>query len=743
MSTRSRVLALLPKSSRKPATIRQPAGGGETSRRGRRAAASTVDRREASPHGAAANSVAPVRPASTRCRSSTAKPSRAGKKFPAAKLVAFVIAAAACDSTPATVCDFDLHADLTNQDLFYSMPYPSDLRLLPSGAPDLRGFPNNLQESLIESVRAVAMQRKGFPQMGAAYFHFDGPLAPEDPTVVMAAAATSPILLVDVDPSSPERGKLFPVVAGTPDADRYLLDDTLEIAPRTGVVLHESRTYAYVVMKSLGDAAGNPLGAPDAFVALEAATPPPADPELAAWNLYQPLWQTLAQIGVDETEVAAATVYTTGDVVQDAADLATKTIANYAPTITNLSVRSDQGTFCEVVGQITYPQFQKGTPPYDDGLGTFDIGQDGLPIKQRDEVVPVAISLPEGQPMPAGGFPFILYFHGSGGLSTQLFDPEAYPDPGHGAAYVMAARGFAMACQALPLAPERLPGATDNEEINFNNLGCFPYTFEQGVMEQRMFIGALDKLTIDPATVASCTGLSLPNGETAYHFAMDPLHVQGQSMGGMYANLVGATEPRVKIVVPTGAGGDWPYMMLTTNAIPNAKNGIKLLLGSGDLTFMHPALQLLGTAWEPAETFVYMRRLGKDPLPGHPARPVYEPVGYGDEYFSFDVYDGAALAYGNKEAGDAVWPSMQSSLSVEGLDGIVPYPVSNDVTSSDGSSYTGVVAQYNGDGVSDPHYIFTTVDAVKYQYACFHTSFRDTGTATVFAPKAWDAPCGP
>ena len=654
----------------------------------------------------------------------------------------------ACDSTPAapaTVFDFDLHADLTNQDLYWTMPYPSDLRLTPDGAPDVRGFPNNLGEFLVQSIQAVAMKRKGFPQMGGAFFHFDAPLAPQDPTVVIAPAPTSPILLVDVDPSSPDRGKLFPVVAGTPDTDRYLPDDMLEIAPETGVVLHYARKYAYVVLTSLNDATGAALGVPDAFVAMEASAPPAADPELAAWNLYQPLWSTLGQIGVKASDVAAATVFTTGNVVEDAADLATKTIASYAPTITNLTVREDQGSYCEVVGQITYPQFQTGTPPYDDGLGVFDVGADGLPVKQRDEVVPVALSLPEGQAMPVGGFPFILYFHGSGGLSTQLFDPEAVPDPGHGAAWVMAARGFAMACEALPLAPERLPGATDNEEINFNNPGCFPYTFQQGVMEQRMFIGALEKLTIDPATVASCAGLSLPNGETSYHFAIDPLHVQGQSMGGMYTNLVAATEPRVKIAVPTGAGGDWPYMVLTTNAIPDVKNGLKLLLGSGELTFLHPTLQLLETAWEPAEPFVYMGRIGKDPLPGHPSRPVYEPVGFGDEYFSYGVYDGASLAYGNKEAGNQVWPSMQTTLAVDGLEGIVPYPISNDVTSVSGTPYTGVVAQYNGDGISDPHYIFTTVPAVQYQYACFHTSFRDTGVASVFdgTNKAAFDSCGP
>jgi hypothetical protein len=650
------------------------------------------------------------------------------------RVIALLIVA--CSSTPQTVADFDLHADPTSQDSFWSMPYPSDLRLNPNGTPDLRGFPNNLQEVILEGLRTTAMQRVGFPQMPSAYFHFSAPIAPQDPTVVIAASKTSPILLVDVDANSPDCGKLFPIVAGTPAADRYLLDSTLEMAPRIGVVLEHARTYAFVVMKSLNDATGAPLGAPDAFVALESATQPAADPELAAWKVYQPLWTTLAKIGVAQTDVAVATVFTTGDVVQATADLSDKVIAQYSTSVASLSVPTggDQPRFCEIVGQVSFPQFQQGAPPFDT-QGLFQIGSDGLPIKQSDLSVPLAISIPKGT-MPVGGWPLILYFHGSGGISTQIFDAEAELNtPGLGPAYVVAPHGFAMAASALPLNPERLPGASDLAYLNFNNPACFPYTFEQGVVEQRMLIDALSKATIDPSVVASCTGLSLPTGETAYHFQMTPLHVQGQSMGGMYTNLVSAVDARVKVAVPTGAGGYWSYMVLTTQAIANAPSDLKLLLGSGDLTFMHPALHLLETAWEPAEPFVYMPRLAHEPLTGHPSRPVYEPVGFGDSYFSTGVYDGAALAYQNKEAGDPIWPTMQPTLATDGLDGIVPYPIATQAN--------GTVVQYNGDGVHDPHYIALVLDAVKYQYACFHESFQKTGTATVYAPQAADSACGP
>ena len=43
------------------------------------------------------------------------------------------------------------------------------------------------------------------------------------------------------------------------------------------------------------------------------------------------------------------------------------------------------------------------------------------------------------------------------------------------------------------------------------------------MLEQRLYLDALLELSIDPAVVASCDGLSLPAGETSYHFASSPI----------------------------------------------------------------------------------------------------------------------------------------------------------------------------------------------------------------------------
>jgi hypothetical protein len=669
--------------------------------------------------------------------------------------IASLVCFARCSSTPptsaaiGTVVSFDLHADLTQPSSFWDFPYPSDLRLTPAGAPDVRGFPNDLSLALVKGTAELVGQRAGFPMLPVSYFKFSAPVAARHFTDVVAADKAQPLMLINVDEKSSERGKLVPVVAETPGADRYVAENMLTLSPRPGFVLLPKTSYAFVVMRSLGDATGKPLDVAPALGGLSEAAAPAADPELHAWKVYQPLWTTLRQIGVESAQVAAATVFTTGDPVADTADLSTKLSAKYSIQITGLQVRADgnQPRNCELVGKVSYPQFQKGTPLFDTG-GLFEMGSDGLPIKQRDEEAPIAISIPQTV-MPAGGFPLIVYFHGSGGRSTAVLDAgplQSATDevgiPHQGPAYVMAPHGFAMAGSALPVNPERVLGAPELAYLNFNNLPAFRDVFRQGIVEQRMFIDALSKLTVDPSVVATCKGVTLPQGATSIKLDLTRLAAQGQSMGGMYTNLLGAVEPRIKAAVPTGAGGLWSYMVLTTQVIPQVAGKIALLIGTTQpLTFMHPVLQMLETAWEAVEPLVYMPRLARRPLSGHPVRPVYEAVGKNDQYFSTEIYDAASLAYGHKQAGDEVWPAMQKALALDGKSGLLPYPIALDLKADDGTPYTGAIVQYNGDGVADPHAIYRQLDAVKYQYGCFHATFLKSGKATIPAPAALGTPC--
>lgn len=639
---------------------------------------------------------------------------------------------------------FDPSADLTDQDHFYDMPWPSDLRLSPEGTPIVEGFTQSELGTILIGLLEIASERPGWPTNPVAYFQFTHDVGSRLNDEIVHTTADAPVVLIDVDPDSPTRGEVIPSVAQPLGLDLYVRSPMLAVAARPGFVLWPDRTYAVVLQKGLEEHSDLPIESAAAFDALK---PGGEGAEPAVASLYEPLWSTLGEVGVDPSDVVAATVFTTGDVVRETHEMSNAVLAEHTLSIDGLALDPDDGIdherYCELHATVRYPQFQKGEVPFEvDGKLVLD--ESGAPVMQGELEAPVVIAVPKTE-MPAGGYPLNLYLHGSGGFSYTVVDRGSAPgvaSPGKGPAHEMAAFGIASAGSALPANPERLEGAGDLAYLNFDNPKAMPSTFRQGIFEQRLFLRALLELEIDPSVLAGCDGPTLPAGETTFRFSDQRVTAMGQSMGGMYTNMLGATEPLIEAAVPTGAGGYWAFMVFDTALVPAAGGLLGLLIDTKQpLGFMHPAFGMLELAFEPAEPMIYMPRLARRPLDGHPVRPIFDPVGAEDTYFDTTVYDAAALAYGHHQAGDEVWPAMQEALALAGLDGILPFPVEQNRTSeTTGDPYTGVIAQYPL-GISDGHYIAFEIEAVKHQYGCFLSSFVETGVGTVPKPADPGSPC--
>ncbi|MEJ7599782.1 MAG: hypothetical protein WKG01_17880 [Kofleriaceae bacterium] len=625
---------------------------------------------------------------------------------------------------------FELDADVATAETFWDLPFPSDLRLAASGAPDLTGFPNPRNVPLLASLLSVVPGRRGWPVMPTAYVRFTSEVPARAVTDVLGDEA----ILLDIDDASPERGTRFPIVAKTLAKDAYVTAGLVAFAPRPGITLRPGTRYAYVVREAFA-----PGFVPPADFATLAAGRTPAGPRgAAAATLYAPLWSALEAAGIAKSDVIVATVFTTGDEVARVFARSEAIRVQYEPVIEDLALvgGATHDGFCQLSGTIRFPQFQQGRPPFDQG-GGFVVDANDVPLQQGELVVPLTITIPKSA-MPAGGWPLYQFFHGSGGVSTGVVDlgysptPADMPEPGKGPGYVVARHGIAAVSAALPANPERLPGASDYAYLNINNLAAFPFTFQQGVLEQRLLTDAMLALSIPGSVLAGCT----TGGP--HTFNADKLVAGGQSMGGMYTNMVAAVEPRFGAVVPTGAGGFWNLMILETSIIPGAREILAAAFGVDDveLAFVHPTLDVMALGWEIAEPMAFMSRLARRPLPGLPARHIYEPVGMGDTYFPIGIYDAAALAYGNQQAGGEVWPSMQQALAVDDRAGLASYPVR---ANQDGQ--TRVVVQFAGDGVIDAHYIYRQLEGVKHQYGCFFASYLRDGVPTVPAPGALLDPC--
>ncbi len=648
---------------------------------------------------------------------------------------------------PGTTVLFDLAADAGSAAGFYASPQPSDLRLDAAGMQSWAGLPNPKARKVVGGLSALAAQRRGHSVLPVAYFHFDAALAARDAGAVVVGSTDAPLLLIDVDPASPERGKTIPTIAGVLSPDDYVPTNLLAVAARPGFVLRSGRRYAFVVRRSLGDASGAPLGVPLALAQLAAGEAPAGANGAAAATLYAPLFETLDQIGVDRATVAAATVFTTGDSMADTLALVTKVRAAYSVTLTDLALApSSYPNLCEIHAKVAYPQFQKGAPPFDTE-GSFEVGTDGLPVHQRDEIAPVVITLPK-KPMPAAGYPLETFVHGSGGSSDAMLSPlgdDDKPHPGTGPAHVMADFGIAMAGSAMPVNPERLPGASEIAYVNPNNIPATRDIFRQGIVEQMLFLEALKTLVIPADVLAGCAGPTLPAGAPGFSFDPDKLAGAGQSMGAWYTNIIAPLEPRMKTIVPTGAGGYLTWFITTAGPLQTTINTLTalagpFLFGAPDLTVLHPIAALVEAALEPADPIVGQPRVAAHPLPGMPARNIFTAVAPGDSYFSTLTYEAVQLAFGNEEAGEVPWQGLPDALALDGRGALLPYPVSNNRTSDDGQKSTGVVVGYQVSGY-DPHGIYSHDERVKHQYGCFVSTAFATGTATVVAPAALGAPC--
>lgn len=620
---------------------------------------------------------------------------------------------------------------------FLSLPWPHDLRLREDGTPDLSRFPNPDEIPLVDDFVAEVHERRAYPQVPVAWFAFDAPIAPATLDTVSPASPESPLLLIDLDAAPP---RLYPVVAKTLTPDPFVPAHTLALAARPGFVLEPNRRHAFVILRSLGDASGALLGVPQ-------------DLHTRLWSpdeLHAPLVSALDALQIPRDQVAAATLFTTGDVVGEvyATSEAVLDVHGGDASLSAFALDPDDGAdherFCELHGVIEHPQFQVGDPPFlTEGLFAPTPPGEAPPV-QRTETVPVTITLPKA-PMPEGGYPVVLYFHGSGGLSTQVVDrspvtaPGVEPAKGLGPAHVLAAHGFAAVGPALPVNPQRVPGADGLTYINPANLKSYRDTMRQGILEQRLLVRALTRWTLEPSALEGCEG---PQTRESFRLNTDQLFIMGQSQGAIYANMVTALEPLARGVVPTGSGGLWSMQILMSTEVEIGPL-VALLLDTDEdeLTHLHPAMQVMQAAWEPVETLNYMPLVGLDPLPGHPVRSVYQPVGLDDTFYPTPVFDALAIAYNHQQAGEEIWPGMQQALALDGRAGILPYPVQANRTSRGGTPYTSVVVQYEGDGLSNPHHIFVQLDAVKHQYGCFFETLRDTGVATVPAPAPVGTAC--
>jgi len=210
------------------------------------------------------------------------------------------------------------------------VPFPSDLYRDDAGTIVLGELPTPLSATpLFDAMRALLAGRDGFCATCNAYFVIDGALDASSVAPPLPGREPSPddaIVLADVDPTSPERGRLFALQVQW-DAERGIL----ALRPERGVALHRSRRYAAALTDALRASDGTPLGPSDVFRAARDGERSD-DPAVARTRAaILPALDALARSGVARERVVALAAYTTEDVTADV--LAARALVQQGPPL--------------------------------------------------------------------------------------------------------------------------------------------------------------------------------------------------------------------------------------------------------------------------------------------------------------------------------------------------------------------------------------------------------------------------
>jgi len=194
-----------------------------------------------------------------------------------------------------------------------AVPFPSDLYRDANGAIRIGALPlTSAEKPLHAAMRDLLQQRDGFCATCNVYFAIDGEIDPFTLPANDVASAADSVVLADVEPASPERGRLFPLSVEW-DPQRHLL----AARPLRGIALHRNRHYAAAVRTAIHAADGSPLGPTDVFRQVRSRRST-SDPEIEhARAVIGPALDELERIGIGRASVVALAAFTTEDVPAD------------------------------------------------------------------------------------------------------------------------------------------------------------------------------------------------------------------------------------------------------------------------------------------------------------------------------------------------------------------------------------------------------------------------------------------
>ncbi|MDB4998637.1 MAG: hypothetical protein JWM74_6069 [Myxococcaceae bacterium] len=596
----------------------------------------------------------------------------------------------------------------SNDGDFFRLPFPNDVRRK-AGHPDLSGFPTPGPELLGFDVvdrylRDVEQRSDGFSAYPTVTLRFSGDFDLD------SLKGTGVVRWVDVTTGEPgdDRGWGWSATTGR---SPYVCPRSMAIRPSQGAPLTPGHTYAVMLSNGAKAAGGQPLARDADLDALLSPTTPSDAALAAAHASYAPLRAWIAAKSVDAATIAGATVFTVGT-QPIVSRLATAVAAAAAPTSSGwikcggaaaspcAQATGDRAcgpvdpAFDELHALVKLPIFQSGTAPYfapTDG-GEITVDGAGTPQLQRTEDVCLALTVPKGT-MPAGGWPLVIYAHGTGGsfrshITESVASRLASVDDGAGGQVKMAVLGI----DQVQHGPRRGASQETPQKLfyNFANPSAARGNPLQGAVDQMAlvrFAGAFDL-----AAGASPTGAEIKFAPGIAFWG----HSQGATVDAIALPYVTG----VAGAVLSGEGASLIDALVTKKNPVNIAAALPFVLQDPSVGTSHPVLSVLQNAIDAADPLNHAAFIAKSPLTPGAAKHVFQPYGLGDTYSPPATEATFAIAAGLR--------LLTPSASVTAPDSIggataTPVPVSGNL--SDGvRPITAVVREYAPSGY-DGHFV--------------------------------------
>jgi predicted esterase len=650
--------------------------------------------------------------ASCSSKSETATPTDAGVDAPAndgPAIARFVV--------PAKLEDLD-------GEHWFDHPWPSDLRR-EGNAIRLDGWPNPRGAVLISSyLKQLRGKIDGFSPMAAGYVTFEGPLD-ESSLPADALASTkegSSLQIIEV-----ETGARTPVIWKFRDrvGDYYMVPNTLSFSPALGHVLKPHTKYAAVVTRAAKGRDGKPA-APNAALS----------DVLAGKGTLGTAWApSIAKLGVKADQIAHLTIFTTSDPTAESLKAAEDARSLPPPKVTMLAADGSAAEYDRYTGSYSgSPDYQLGVPPFLISGGGFSLDASGKPQKQRDFDLRFKLAVPKADkcPMPAKGYPIVLYAHGTGGDWTSFL--------GDGTATALAQKCLASmgVDQIFHGTRPGAPALTDPDRDSKIALAFFNLSNADAARTNTRQSG-IDEIARAHLIKSGGLVVSAAVSATKADITFDPDRIAffGHSQGGLNGPMLLATDDRAKGGVLSGAGSAISYsLLMKVKPDPCVSCLVKAFLqvsaeNEDELGPLHPALSLVQTVVDPADPVHYYGALARSPFAGLSPKSIYMTEGIaadgtGDNYAPPRTIEAGAIAGGFPLLSPVVFDVPE----ITKLDGVAPVmgPLKGNAA---GGKATVALAQFTPPAGVDGHFVVFDVPKAKATAASFCQSLLTEDVPTI------------